>query len=136
LLLIFLLTFGSVAAAEVWQCGEPRGISMWSNEAHKPAPDGFTGVKPVVTIDGKEMTVAWGDTRLGVGAEKIWKVAVVYAESDTTSGIALDADPSGSAMMLYTLNRRSGYLYESVHKNNNVNGLSIVASYVSKCSRR
>ena len=47
---------------------------MWSNEAHKPAPDGFAGVEPVVTIDRKEMTVAWGDTKLGVGAEKIWKL--------------------------------------------------------------
>ena len=38
--------------------------------------------------------------------------------------------------MLYTLNKKSGYLYESVHKNNNADGLSIAASYVAKCSRR
>ena len=136
LLLILLVTFRGVVAADVWQCGEPRGISMWSNEAHKPALDGFAGVEPVVTIDRKEMTVAWGDTKLGVGAEKIWKLTVVHAASDTTSGIALDADLSGSALMLYTLNKKSGYLYESVHKNNNADGLSIAASYVAKCSRR
>src|SRR5712692_7406646 len=109
--LILLPVWTAATAAEIWQCTEPRGIAMWSNEAHKPSPDGFRGVKPVLTIEGKEMTVAWGDTKLGAGAEKLWKLVVVYVGSDTTSGIALDADSSGAAMMLYTLNRKSGYLY-------------------------
>src|SRR5258708_7001323 len=93
--------------------------------------------------------IRWGGARgyhrsqrndRGLGRYKAWcrrredlETTVVHAASDTTSGIALDADLSGSALMLYTLNKKSGYLYESVHKNNNADGLSIAASYVAKC---
>jgi hypothetical protein len=51
-------------------------------ENHKPSPDGFTGVKPVVVVSEKEMTVVWGDSKTGGGAEKAWK-AIIFHRSPT-----------------------------------------------------
>ena len=51
-----------MAEPEVFRCGEPKGIAMWSIESHKATPDGFTGVQPVVIIEENEMTIVWGDS--------------------------------------------------------------------------
>jgi hypothetical protein len=138
LLAIFVLLapISGMGAVSVFKCGEPRGISMWSNENHKPAPDGFRGVQPRVTVDGKEMTISWGDTKLNPGAqEKVWKTSVFYSSPESVSGVALDAEPGNTAATLYTIDMKRGYLYMSTHKNNETSGISTASTYVSKCGK-
>jgi len=122
--------------AEVFRCGEPKGIAMWSLENHKVAPDGFTGVQPVVIVDDKEMTIVWGDSKASGGAEKVWKAVVFHRSPESISGVALDSGPSGSAAMLYTVDKKRGYLYLSSHKDSKALNASGVSTFVSKCSKR
>ena len=91
--------------AEVFRCGEPKGIAMRSLQNHKVAPDGFAGVQPVVIVEGAEMTIVWGDTKLinPGAADKVWKAVVFLHTEDTISGVALDDGPRGTASMLYTI---------------------------------
>lgn len=137
LLLCLTLSFPSHCMAEVFRCGEPKGIAMWSVENHKVAPDGFAGVQPVVAVEGDEMTVFWGDTKQtnSSAAEKIWKTVVFHRTEDTISGVAMDDGPSGSASMLYTIDVKRSYLYLSTHKNSVLLNASGASTFVSKCSQ-
>ena len=132
--LALLLPFS--VSAEVFRCGEPKGVTMWSNQGHRPAQDGFTGVEPVVIVEGNEMTVVWGDTRAkgGSGSERAWKARIVNRSPEAISAVALDVSPIGVASMLYTMDMKRGYLYMSTHKKSETVGVSTVSSYVSKCS--
>jgi len=121
--------------AEVFRCGEPKGIAMWSGENHKAAPDGFTGVQPVVIIDEKEMTIVWGDSKNAGGAEKVWKAIVVHRSPESVSAVALDSGPTGAATMLYTVDVKRGYLYLSSHKDSKLLNASGVSTFVSKCAK-
>ena len=78
---------------------------MWSMEGHKPGPDGYKGVKPVVIIDEKQMTIVWGDAKSAGGAEKAWKDVVINRNPRSVTAVALDAGEAGSAAMLYTMDK-------------------------------
>lgn len=132
-LLLFLIPISGMA--EVYRCGEPKGVALWSNEAHKISPDGFTGVEPVVIVEEKKMTIVWGDSKTAGGSEKVWKAAVFHHSSETVSGIALDEGPSGSASMLFTVDIKRGFLYMSSHKEHKLLNTSAVSTYVSKCTK-
>ncbi len=110
---------------------------MWSNENHKPTPDSFRGVEPIVIVQDKEMTVFWGDTKLNPrGTERVWKAAIFHRSPEAVSAVALDADSSGTASMLYTLDVVRGFLYMSTHKTSESLGRSTASTYVSKCSSK
>lgn len=134
-LCLLLLSIPVSGMAEVFRCGEPRGVAMWSNENHKVAPDGFTGVQPVVIVEEKEMTIVWGDSKTAGGSEKVWKAVVIHRSAESISGAALDAGPTGSAAMLYTVDVKRGYLYLSSHKDSKLLNASGVSTFVSKCSK-
>lgn len=134
-LYLLLLSIPVSGMAEVFRCGEPRGVAMWSNEGHKAAPDGFTGVQPVVIVEEKEMTIVWGDSKTAGGSEKVWKAVVIHRSAESISGAALDAGPTGSATMLYTVDVKRGYLYMSSHKDSKLLNASAVSTFVSKCSK-
>jgi hypothetical protein len=134
-LCLLLLSIPVSGMAEVFRCGEPRGVAMWSNESHKVAPDGFTGVQPVVIVEEKEMTIVWGDSKTAGGSEKVWKAVVIHRSAESISGAALDAGPTGSAAMLYTVDVKRGYLYLSSHKDSKLLNASGVSTFVSKCSK-
>ena len=132
-LLLLLLPVSGIA--EVFRCGEPKGIAMWSNENHKADPDGFTGVQPVVIVDDKEMTIVWGDSKTAGGSEKVWKAVIFHRSLESISGAVIDAGPTGSAAMLYTIDVKRGYLYLSSHKDSKLLNASSVSTFVSKCSK-
>ena len=132
---LLLLLVSASGMAEVFRCGEPKGVAMWSNEGHKIAPDGFTGVQPVVIVEDKEMTIVWGDSKTAGGTEKAWKAAVFHRSAESISAVALDAGPTGSGAMLYTIDVKRGYLYLSSHKDSKVLNASAVSTFVSKCSK-
>ena len=134
-LCLLLLSMPVVGLADVFRCGEPRGVAMWSNEGHKVEPDRFTGVQPVVIVEEKEMTIVWGDSKTAGGSEKVWKATVFHRSAESISGAALDAGPTGSAAMLYTVDVKRGYLYLSSHKNSQLLNAAGVSTFVSKCSR-
>lgn len=134
-LCLLLLSIPVSGMTEVFRCGEPKGIAMWSNEGHKVASDGFTGVRPVVIVEEKEMTIVWGDSKTAGGSEKVWKAVVFHRSPESISGIALDAGPTGSATMLYTVDVKRGYLYLSSHKDSKLLNASAVSTFVSKCSK-
>lgn len=134
-LCLLLLSIPISGMAEVFRCGEPKGAAMWSNEGHKVAPDGFTGVQPVVIVEENEMTIVWGDSKTAGGSEKVWKAVVFHRSPESISGVALDAGPAGSATMLYTVDVKRGYLYLSSHKDSKLLNASGVSTFVSKCSK-
>jgi hypothetical protein len=134
---VLALLLPTTALAQTFRCGEPNGIGMWSNENHKPSPDGFRGVEPIVIVSDKEMTVFWGDTKLNpAGVGRKWKAVIFLRSPQAVSAVALDADSSGTASMLYTLDVARGYLYMSTHKTSESLGLSHASTYVSKCSSK
>ena len=134
-LYLLLLLLPVSGMAEVFRCGEPKGVAMWSNEGHKAVPDGFTGVQPVVIVDEKEMTIVWGDSKTAGGSEKVWKAVIFHRSLESISGAALDAGPTGSAAMLYTIDLKRRYLYLSSHKDSKLLNASGVSTFVSKCSK-
>lgn len=108
---------------------------MWSNEGHKPTPDGFTGVKPVVIVDAKEMTVVWGDSQSAGGAEKAWKAVIINKNANSVSAVAIDVGVSGSAVMLYTIDIKREFLYMSSHKEGDILNASSASTFVSTCRK-
>ena len=120
------------AMAQVFRFEEPKGIAMFSSEKHVPSPDTFTGVKPVVIIGEKEMTIVWGDSKVAGGAEKAWKAIIINRNVDSVSAIAIDSGELGSAVMLYTIDLKRGFLYMSTHKEGSLTNRSSVSSYVAK----
>ena len=113
-----------------------KGIAMWSLEDHKVAADGFTGVQPLVIIEGTEMTVVLGDIKQNPGAaEKVWKAVVFLRTEDAVSAVAVDSGPRGSASMLYTIDIKRRYLYLSTHKNSLPLNASGASTFVSKCPK-
>jgi hypothetical protein len=135
ILCLLLLVFPMSTIAEVFRCGEPKGVAMWSRENHKVIPDGFTGVQPVVIIENKEMTIVWGDSKTSGGEEKVWKAVVFYRSPESISGVALDSGDAGSAAMLYTVDVKRGFLYLSSHKDSRLLDASAVSTFVSRCSK-
>ena len=134
ILCLLLLAIPMSSMAEVFRCDEPKGVAMWSVEKHKVAPDGFTGVQPVVIVEDKEMTIVWGDSKNSGGAEKVWKAVVFHRSPESISGAAIDSGPAGSAAMLYTVDIKRGYLYLSTHKDSKLLNASGGSTFVSKCS--
>lgn len=137
-LLLIGLLLPMTSLAQVFRCGEPKGAVMWSQEGHKIAPDGFKGVSPVVIIDGKEMTIVWGDSKSAGGAEKVWKAIIFHQSPQMVSGVSIDADDStgNSAAMMYSVDKVRGYLYLSSHRNVTLFNGSSAQSFVSKCSTK
>lgn len=134
-LCLLLLSIPVSGMTEVFRCGEPQGVIMSSNEGHKVTPDGFTGVRPVVIVEDKEMTIVWGDSKSAGGAERVWKAVVFHRSPESVSGAALDEGPAGSAIMLYTVDIKRGYLYLSSHKDIKLLNASTASTFVSKCAK-
>jgi len=126
-----LLTLASPASAQVFRFGEPKGIAMWSMESHKPSPDGYKGVKPVVIIEDKQMTIVWGDSQSAGGTEKAWKAVIINRNANSISAVSLDSGDLGSAVMLYTIDIKRGFLYMSTHKENELFNGSGASTFVS-----
>lgn len=133
LLIIFMMIPSFCFAAEVYRCGEPNGFAMWSNEKHKAGPDGFVGVNPIVIIDENEMTIVWGDSKSAGGADKTWKAIIFHESPESVSAVSLDTGESGSAAMLYTVDRKRSFLYMSTHKESALFNGSSAASFAAKC---
>jgi len=132
---LIVLGVAPTQAQQVFRCGEPRGMAMVSDDGHKVQPDGFTNVKPVVTIDKNVMTVVWGDAKSAGGTEKVWKAAVVHRSPESVSAVAQDTGPAGSAVMLYTMNIKRRFLYVSSHKESRLINGSLATAYVAECGK-
>lgn len=133
LFLIFCANADQAATADVYRCAEPKGAVMYSAQNHTVAPDGFTGVEPVAIIEGKEMRVVWGDTKKGPGQENVWKAVVIHESQDSISAVSLSEGSAGSALMLFTIDRKRNFLYMSSHKDAVLLNTSGASMYVSKC---
>ena len=122
-------------AQQVSRCEEPTGVAMWSSEGHKPVPDSFKGVKPVVIVDDKEMTIVWGNSKSSGGAEKVWKAVIINRNQRSISAVSVDTGDVGSAVMLYTLDVKRGFLYMLMQKENNFFDTSSAYAFVSTCTK-
>ena len=129
-ILVLLAAITSPCIAQVFRFGPPKGTALYSREHHQPSPDGYSGVKPVVIVDKKEMTIIWGDSDLAGASEKAWKGPIINRTSNTISAIVTDVGAGGSAVMLYTIDIKHGFLYMSSHKENEILGSS-AASFVA-----
>lgn len=135
-IIVFFITHASItAASDIYKCSDPKGTTMWSMENHKQHNDGFKGVNPVIVIGNEIMTITWGDSKSAGGAEKSWKAIIVHRDNDTVSGVALDAEEGNSAVMLYTLDKKRGYIYMSAHKNSRLLNGTSAASFVGSCKK-
>ena len=114
--LLVLAALSSPGMAQVYRFGEPAGVGLYSQHKHKPEPDRYTGVKPVVIIEKDAMTIVWGDSRSAGGEERAWKAVIVNRTENTVSGVVMDNQTFGSAVMLYTIDTKRGFLYMSSHK--------------------
>jgi len=132
---LLLLSLSSASHAQVFRCDEPKGVSMRSSEGHKPGADGYKGVKPVVIIGEKEMTMVWGDSQSAGGEEKAWKALIINRNPRAVSAVTLDAGETGSAVMLYTMDLKRSFLYMSAHKEGGILNDSNASSFVSKCGK-
>ncbi len=130
--ILILISLSSPAMAQTLRFGEPKGTAMWSMENHKPSPDGYSGVKPVVTLGNKEMKVVWGDSRKGDGEDITWRAKIVSRTARSVSAIATEVSDSGSAVMLFSIDLKRGFLYLTIHKETSVMNGSAVNSFVAK----
>jgi hypothetical protein len=131
---LLLLQVGA-QATEVYRCGEPKGMAMWSDENHKISSDGYKGVQPVTIIEEREMRIIWGDSKtLTNGQNKVWRAAIVQRTNDSVSAVAVDGEAGSSATMLFTMNFKQGYLYMSSHKSLDLIGTSTASTFYSKCT--
>lgn len=128
---LVLAALSSPCVAQVYRFGEPAGVALYSQYKHKPEPDRFTGVKPVVIIEKDEMTIVWGDSKSAGGEEKAWKAAIFNRTENTVSAIGVDIVTSGSAVMLYTIDTKRGFLYMSSHKENSLLNGSSAQTFVA-----
>jgi hypothetical protein len=135
LLLVVLSVLSTSSIAQVFRCGEPKGVAMWSTEGHMAAPDGYTGVKPIVVVDKKEMTIVWGDSKPAGGQERVWKAIVIRRNLNSVSAVALDSGPNASATVLYTMDMKRGFLYMSTHKEVDLPDASASSSFVATCGK-
>src|SRR5438445_11287337 len=86
LMLVLVLLLPTTALAQTFQCGEPKGIGMWSTENHKRTPAGFRGVEPIVIVQEQEMTVSRGDTKLNPTARSgVWRAATYHRSAQPVS---------------------------------------------------
>ena len=131
--LLFAIAVSSTCIAQVYRFGEPKGTGMHSVLNHIPSPDRFGGVKPVVMVGKAEMTVIWGDS--GGGNETAWKAKIVHRSSSTISGITTDIGTQGSAVMLFTIDTKRGFLYMSSHKEGERMNGSSASSFVAKLEK-
>ena len=131
--LFLLAVFSTASLAQVFRCDEPKGTALWSVENHKPGADGFTGVKPVVIVGDKEMTIIWGDAKSAGGAEKVWKATIINRAPWSISAVAVDIGDAGSVVMLFTMNLKRRFIYMSTHKESATLNASGASTFVSTC---
>lgn len=129
--LLIVVALPLPVTAQVFRFGEPTGTAIHSIENHKPSPDRYRGVRPVVIVDKKEMTIIWGDSASGGGTEKAWKASIINRTSTTVSAISTDVGVYGSAVMLFTIDTKRGFLYMSAHKESELMKGSSAASFVA-----
>ena len=128
--LLILIALAFPCSAQVFHFGPPKGTALYSSEKHKPSPDGFSGVRPVVIVGEKEMTIIWGDSKSAGGSEKAWKATIINKNTNTISAVVSDSSSNSSAVMLFTIDLKRGFLYMSSHKENELLGSS-AASFVA-----
>ncbi len=129
--MLIVIALSSPGIAQVYRFGEPMGTAIHSVQNHKPIPDGYRGVKPVVIVGKKEMTIIWGDSASAGGTEKVWKASIINRTSTTVSAIVSETVALGSAVMLYTIDTKRGFLYMSAHKESELMKGSSAASFVA-----
>lgn len=130
--LFVLAALSSPCMAQVYRFGEPAGVAQYSQRKHKPETDRYTGVKPVVIIEKDAMTVVWGDSKSAGGEEKVWKAVIVNRTENTVSAVGMDIQTFGSAVMLYTIDTKRGFLYMSSHKETTLLNGSSAQSFVAE----
>lgn len=129
--LLVLAALSSPGMAQVYRFGEPSGTALYSVEKHKPSADRYKGVKPVFIVEDKEMIIVWGDSASAGGTEKSWRAPIIHRSANTVSAIGIDEGTFGSAVMLYTIDTKRGFLYMSSHKDNDLLNGSSAASFVA-----
>ena len=129
--LLLVVAVSSTCMAQVYKFGEPKGTRIDSSENHKPSPDGFRGVRPIVVIGKTDMTIVWGDATSAGGSERSWTATIFHRDSSSVSAVSIDDGTFGSAVMLYTVNTKRGVLYMSTHKESDLMNGSSAASFVA-----
>ena len=123
--------------AEIYRCEPPTGTMIHTLDKHEPAKDGFKDMHPIVITDNdRQMKIGWGDSAYAGAQDIEWDAVVIYSDAYSLTGVVRDVgSPGNNAMMLYTLDKKRGFLYQSVHKNQDTMiDASFAASYVAKCS--
>lgn len=126
---------------DIYNCGAITGASMNSIEKHKVELDGYRNVRPVVVVDSETMIVIWGasETMSAEIRDKLaqsFKATIIYRSSSTIIGAWLDADSTGSALQVYSLDIKRGYLYMSKHSEGTIVDVSGAGMFVTKCSKQ
>lgn len=132
LTLVILLSSNLFALDPVYRFDSPTGVAIRSDEKHKPSPDGYSGVQPVVSIDGKRMKVVWGHSQSAGGGGMEWNAVIIHRNSNSISAVVVDSGDEDSSVMLFTLDLKRKVLYMSAHKNSDLLGGSSAASFVAK----
>lgn len=134
ILCLLLLVIPIPSKAEAFGCGELKGVTMQSIDGYQVAdPDGMSGVRPMVSIYDKDISISQR-TRSG-GIEELWRVEVIHRSSESISGAIINPGPSISSAMLVTVDVKRGYLYVSSHKDNKLQNIMYIVSLVAKCTK-
>ena len=135
-LCLLLVSLSVSAMAEEFRCGEPRGASMSSDEGHKAVPDKFSGVEPVVSINGNDLTVVWGGSaKANTKTGTVFKASVLHRSPELISAAAVNVDFTGQSAVLFTLDVKRGFLYTTTHKEHKSLNASSAGTVVSKCAK-
>ncbi len=121
---LFALATSAASAKPVMTvtCGEPTGIRFdRTHGAVNTNEDGFTGVNPLFILDDENparLTVVWGPAMGAkelLGAETKATEAVIVAKT-VNQITAVAADPSGDAVLLYSLYPNDRIVYFTQHR--------------------
>ena len=120
-------------------CNEPKGsrFDLKKGKINSSA-DGFSGIHPVFIIDKdkpSKLLVVWGAAKLK-GIELATNAKEIDIVSATDNQItAIEVDPTGDAVLMYSLFPQSGLIYFTQHRYQLLEGGNPnSASYHSKCN--
>lgn len=118
-------------------CEEPKGTRFdFLQDKLTTAPDGFKGVNPVFIIDSSKpgkLFVVWGPSKL-IEDKVPTNAKEVPIVSKTENQItAIEVDPTGDAVIMYSLYPQSGVVYMTQHRYQILGGgVANSASYHAK----
>lgn len=128
-LTLLLAAMSTGVLAQVFECDEPQGVGLGSKDYPKVLPDRYSGTKPVVTVEGKEMRVLW------IGAESNGQksdATVIQRSENFITAVKTRADD----VIIYSVDVKRGYFYHSYHQNLEFRSESRAKSFVAKCAVR